>query len=60
MIDPVTFQPVVGMMTRYGTTTFAKGDKRLVPSDAYYALLRLGDPITPVETVDQPETVEVA
>jgi hypothetical protein len=58
MIDPATFQPVMGMMTRYGTTTYAKDEKRAVPSDAYYALLHLGDPVTPAEAVDQLETVE--
>lgn len=57
MIDPATFQPVMGTMTRYGKYTGMLGEKELTSSESYYAVLTLGaKPL--VESVDQPETVE--
>jgi Major capsid protein Gp23 len=59
VINPVTFQPIMSLMTRSGTNWCGKDEKTLgETSGAYYALLQIGTPITPEEPVDQPKTTE--
>lgn len=42
MIDPATFQPIIGTITRYGKYIAQKTDTNVTSSELYYAVLTLG------------------
>lgn len=57
VMDPMTFQPCVNLMTRYGKAIFEKGDNTLSSSSDYYAKNQL-DSLDLTDPVDQPEVLE--
>lgn len=57
VMDPMTFQPCVNLMTRYGKAIFEKGDNTLSSSSDYYAKIQL-DSLDLTDPVDQLEVLE--